>query len=78
MGLFSGELIFGGTYFWRELCASKWIGLGNKTTEGLNIEKRFGGGGLFSGGLTLEHPASRASLNSSKKEQKERLCRNRH
>ena len=57
MGSFSGELIFGGAYFRRELCASKWIGLGNKTTGGLNIKKRFGaggGGGLFSGGLTLE------------------------
>ena len=53
-GLTFVQKAFWWAYFWRELCASKWIGLGNKTTGGLNIEKRFGGRGLFSGGLTLE------------------------
>ena len=24
MGLFSGELIFGGAYYWREFCVSKY------------------------------------------------------
>ena len=27
MGLFSRELIFGGAYYRRELCSSKWVGL---------------------------------------------------
>ena len=30
MGLFSGELIFGGAYYWKEICVSKWVGLDNK------------------------------------------------
>ena len=30
LGLFSRELIFGGAYYWKELCVSKWVGLGNK------------------------------------------------
>ena len=30
MGLYLGELIFGGTYCWREFCVSKWVGLDNK------------------------------------------------
>ena len=29
---FSGELIFGGAYYWREFCVSKWVGLNNKNT----------------------------------------------
>ena len=28
--LFSGELIFGGAYYWKEFCVSKWVGLDNK------------------------------------------------
>ena len=32
MGLFSGELIFGGAYYWREFCVSKWVGLDNKNS----------------------------------------------
>ena len=28
-GLFSGELIFGGAYYWKEFCISKWVGLVN-------------------------------------------------
>ena len=30
LGLFSGELSFGGAYYWREFCVSKWVGLDNK------------------------------------------------
>ena len=26
LGLFSGQLIFGGACYWREFCASKWFG----------------------------------------------------
>ena len=32
MGLFSGELIFGGAYYWKEFCISKWVGLDNKNS----------------------------------------------
>ena len=30
LGLFLGELIFGGAYYWKEFCGSKWVGLDNK------------------------------------------------
>ena len=30
MGLFLGELIFGGAYYWKEFCISKLVGLNNK------------------------------------------------
>ena len=30
--LLSGELIFGGAYYWREFCVSKWVGLDNKNS----------------------------------------------
>ena len=30
LGLFLKELIFGGAYYWREFCISKWVGLDNK------------------------------------------------
>ena len=30
LGPFSGELIFGGAYYWREFSVSKWVGLDNK------------------------------------------------
>ena len=30
LGLFSGELIFGGACYWKEFCVSKWVGLDNK------------------------------------------------
>ena len=64
LGLFSGELIFGGAYYWKEFCASQWVGLDNKTastnspwvynwetllSEGF-LRLRFGGGGLIFGG----------------------------
>ena len=32
VGLFSGELIFGEAYYWREFCVSKWIELDNKNS----------------------------------------------
>ena len=32
LGLFSGELIFGGAYYWNEFCVSKWLGLDNKNS----------------------------------------------
>ena len=34
MGLpvYSGELIFGGAYYWKEFCTSKWVGLDNKNS----------------------------------------------
>ena len=36
LGLFSGELIFGGAYYWRKFGVSKWVGLDNK--NGLKYE----------------------------------------
>ena len=33
LGLFSGELIFGEAYYWKEFCVSKWVGLGSKTAS---------------------------------------------
>ena len=32
LGLFSGEIIFGGVYYWKELCVSNWVGLDNKNS----------------------------------------------
>ena len=32
LGLFSGELIFGEAYYWREVCVLKWVGLDNKNS----------------------------------------------
>ena len=32
LGLFSAELIFGGAYYWKEFCGSKWVGLDNKNS----------------------------------------------
>ena len=32
LGLFSGELIFGGAYYWKEFCVSKWVRLDNKNS----------------------------------------------
>ena len=32
LGLFLGELIFGGAYYWKEFCISKWVGLDNKNS----------------------------------------------
>ena len=29
---FSGELIFGGDYYWNEFCVSKWVALDNKNS----------------------------------------------
>ena len=27
LGLFPGELIFRGAYYWKEFCVSKWVGV---------------------------------------------------
>ena len=32
LALFSGELIFGRAYYWKEFCVSKWDGLDNKNS----------------------------------------------
>ena len=32
VGVFSGGLIFGGAYYWKEFCVSKWVGLDNKNS----------------------------------------------
>ena len=32
MGLFSGEFIFRGAYYWREFCVLKWSGLDKKNS----------------------------------------------
>ena len=32
LGLFSGEPILGGAYYWKEFCVSKWIGLDSKNS----------------------------------------------
>ena len=32
LGLFSGELIFGGAYYWREFCVSKWVALDDRNS----------------------------------------------
>ena len=32
LGLFSGQLIFGGFYYWNEFCISKWVALDNKNS----------------------------------------------
>ena len=29
---FSAGVIFGGAYYWREFCVSKWVELGNKNS----------------------------------------------
>ena len=58
LGLFSGELIFGGACCWKVFCISKWVGLDNKGGRifaseiwGANFQESglifffFGGGG---------------------------------
>ena len=32
LGLFSGELIFGGAYYWKQFYVSKSVGLDNKNS----------------------------------------------
>ena len=32
LGLFSGELIFGGACYWKEFCVSNWVGLDDKNS----------------------------------------------
>ena len=33
LGLFSGELLFAGAYYWKAFCISKWVGIDNKTAS---------------------------------------------
>ena len=51
LGLFSGELIFGGAYYWKEFCISKWVGLDNKNSQQYSPLCVWDLEGLFSGGL---------------------------
>ena len=37
VGLFLGEFTFGGAYYWREFCVSKWAGLDNKNSSNTKI-----------------------------------------
>ena len=37
LGLFSGELIFGGAYYWREFCVSKWVGPDDENSLALTV-----------------------------------------
>ena len=32
LGLFLGQLIFRGAYYWKEFCVSKWVGLDNQNS----------------------------------------------
>ena len=32
LGLFSGELIFGGADYWKEFCVTKWVGPDNENS----------------------------------------------
>ena len=55
LGLFSGELIFGGANYWREFCVSKLVGLDDKNNDHRRDGNFFflggGGGGYFLEGL---------------------------
>ena len=57
LGLFSGELIFGGAYYWREFCVSKWVGLDNKNSlkhyENSLKQLALTVHGVYSGGLII-------------------------
>ena len=50
LSLFSGELIFGGAYYWKEFCISKWVGLDNKTAS-TNSLRGYNWEGLLSKGF---------------------------
>ena len=39
MDLFLGGLTFGGAYYWREICVSKWLWIKNKTKQKENQPK---------------------------------------
>ena len=53
LGLFLGELIFGGAYYWKEFCVSKWVGLGNQNKVKLRKQPKTVRGRLYSGGLII-------------------------
>ena len=49
--LISGELIIGGTCYWKEFYVSKWVGLDNKNSfETRSLKQSMG---LYSGGLII-------------------------
>ena len=50
LGLFSGELIFGGAYYWKEFCVSTRIRLDNENSYDVALTVH----GLYSGGLIIE------------------------
>ena len=41
MGLFSGKHIFGGAYYWKEFCVSKWVGFDDKNRLNTKTEDIF-------------------------------------
>ena len=51
LGLFSGELIFGGAYYWKEFCVLKWVWLDNKTPSTMNSPCAYIQEGLLSEGF---------------------------
>ena len=48
LGLFSGKLLFGGAYYWKEFCIPKWVGLDNKNSLALTVH-----GLIYSGGFII-------------------------
>ena len=56
LGLFLGELIFGGAYYWKELRVSKWVGLDDENSlkhhENSPWAYNYSGGLIISGGYT--------------------------
>ena len=64
LGLFLGELIFGGAYYWKEFCVSKWVGLDN--LGGLIIGRIFASEIFLGWGLLLEfHSFNSLGCNNS-------------
>ena len=53
--LFSGDLIFGGAYYWKEFSTSKWVGLVNKNSlkHYENTLKQLSLKGSYSGRLII-------------------------
>ena len=53
LGLFSGELIFGGCCYWKEFCVSIWVELDNKTASNNSVWAYIWEGLLSEGFLRL-------------------------
>ena len=53
VGLYSGELIFGGAYYWREFYVSKWAGLIIGRIFATEIWGAYFREGLILGGLII-------------------------